>query len=919
MSNLTHSPTLPSSTHPLQQPPLLVETAECLLLSSVYLFVHRLDLLLLLCKWYTSLEFGLPFLWITCWIPSSLELHFVCIIKEPFMAIGDKCCLGVSNEEAIRRTTDPLLVSETVDTSFEGVGGGLHWEEPTVCTRQHSSTATKKKNKEVVASENGDLQNNCSAVTCTSGNSQIHTGSEKENQNCSSTESEPMCASGIVCSGVKPCSMSNLVLTVSGCSATGHLPASVGIVDSSQVVEKINIDNDAEVDAELENLADVACPETTEQKEKMTNDVVGQMEIDDQEPNNSETQEKMAEEERSISPDEEGSKCSQSSDNGYASDSSNSDASDELSQTKSADEDSSSSDDDESSPDDSPSPPSADESSPFPCVEEVETRTGISFERTLNNSSQNDNCSSFSFPSSSGNGMFGHTSSGAGYANYGNVNEAACERAQLRSRVMRLLDGGVRLIDDSERCLRRYVLLKTNLNRLRKEVRDERLGVHRRRRHQVMAQGFTEALSSGSGMTVGPRGSIVSAPNSGFPYGVPNSISPLAGQIPASSRSASGGFTTTCTVSSSNSSCANRPLATDENDEEPPMKRPRYAAEENKENYGSSGSLFLTSMHQYASEASGFYSTTSGHYTSVCNNSNGGYYSTSSQSMYCMNHLTNHYSSSSTNYFTNSHFGGGSSTQYMSSFNCSGSQTNNDRISNNNSSSSSSSSSSNSNNSISGGNLSNANNTSYSSSCAQVDSFSSSVTSGNDACSSSASGSNSNVNNGGFYNASNVTSNSCSGVGLRSNLETIIEAIDQQILRGSYDAGTSRPISNGNPHASSFGSFSSYSTGGGFFDGSSDNQRGSHIFSNTEGSSYHIFGNNRHSTSNSVFGDSNSSNYSMSHSSTSYNSTFSSSSSPYSDGSSSSLAPQNPCGRSQLPGNDFQSLVYSSLMASLES
>jgi hypothetical protein len=138
-------------------------------------------------------------------------------------------------------------------------------------------------------------------------------------------------------------------------------------------------------------------------------------------------------------------------------------------------------------------------------------------------------------------------------------------------------------------------------------------------------------------------------------------------------------------------------------------------------------------------------------------------------------------------------------------------------------------------------------------------------------------------------------------------------------MRSNYSTSGSRSMSTTPTSGhSSYGSFSSYSNSGGLFDNSVGNHGTSHIFGNSEGTSYHIFGNSRHGSSSNMFVGNSSSSYGMNQG-TSYSSSYSSYTSPFSDASS-ALPPQNPCGRSsQFSGNDFQSLVYNSLMASLES
>lgn len=345
------------------------------------------------------------------------------------MAIGDDCCLGVRHE-VVATTQDLLLTAES------SVGGGLHkplhsWTHPTISSDDVPVTAIHP-----------DTNDNT-----------------EEDPNFNVEARESMCASGVLCTGGKPCDLVENIsaMTESSCvdalaSVTTGQVKEMEVSSEASSVKSLEIDLD-EIEQDALGFKD--------ENEDMIDSPSEEMDIlcEGDSEGGSEDMETRA---RSISPDSE-SKESQSPDTGYTSDSgSETEASDmEMNTTKRVEEESSSSSsEDESIPEDSPSPPSADESSPFPSVEEVETRTGISFERTLSSPPLSCNSSPFSFTASS-HGLFGNCSSmgTSGYGVYGNVG-ALCERSQLRSRVMSLLDNGVRQMDDRERCLCRYVLLK---------------------------------------------------------------------------------------------------------------------------------------------------------------------------------------------------------------------------------------------------------------------------------------------------------------------------------------------------------------------------------------------------------------------------------------------------------------------------
>lgn len=132
-------------------------------------------------------------------------------------------------------------------------------------------------------------------------------------------------------------------------------------------------------------------------------------------------------------------------------------------------------DSDDDSLRDSPSPPGV-EVNYFPSVEEVETRTGISFERTLNPGSGSSDCgSSSSLGSSSGNNFINHahhynnvnSDSNAVYTNLQVINSsnnshnvATTDPGHQRNVAIKMMEEDMRTIDDCERRLCRFVLLK---------------------------------------------------------------------------------------------------------------------------------------------------------------------------------------------------------------------------------------------------------------------------------------------------------------------------------------------------------------------------------------------------------------------------------------------------------------------------
>lgn len=145
--------------------------------------------------------------------------------------------------------------------------------------------------------------------------------------------------------------------------------------------------------------------------------------------------------------------------------SSNSDENTSTTRKKSSDNNSGSENDensdDDSIPDDSPtpSPPSADL---FPSVEEVETRTGISFERTLSPGTDyhaySSSLGNMKHTSNNNNNRRISTGSGLNVRNYRNM--GTDDATVVRGNAMHLMEQAIQKIVDRDWCLRRAVLLK---------------------------------------------------------------------------------------------------------------------------------------------------------------------------------------------------------------------------------------------------------------------------------------------------------------------------------------------------------------------------------------------------------------------------------------------------------------------------